>query len=142
MISDLLFQKQHSIMHSQMLKCTSVRLVFPDLTELINLKDRVQETNFIVTQSNECNKCCSCFSHLKRLVCDEGCCTEDSVDGITMPFCSSSSDFHLLSCLCASETLPDMRKRKLCLVVSLVCGLPADTFNEEICNADSRASSL
>lgn len=126
-ISDLLFQKLHGLMHSQILKCTNVRLVFPDLAELINLKDCVQETNFTVTQSNACNKC-SCLCHLKCLVCDERCCAENSVDGITVPFCSSSSDFHLLSCLCASETPPDMRKRKLCLVVSLVRGLPSDTL--------------
>lgn len=54
---------------------------------------------------------------------DERCCAENLADGFTTPFCSSGSDFRLLSCLWASETLPDMRK-KLGLVVSLVCGLP------------------
>lgn len=92
MISDLLlFQKQHSIVHSPVLVCTNVRLGFPDLTELINLKDCVQETNFTVTQINACNRCCLCFSHLKRLVCDGRCCAENSVNGITVPFCNNSS---------------------------------------------------
>lgn len=93
-----------------------------------HLKDCVQETNFTVKQSNACNKCCLCFCHSKCLVRDERCYPENSVDRITMPFCSSSWGFCLLSCLYTSETLPDMRKRKLCLVLSLVCGLPADTF--------------
>lgn len=127
MISDLLFPKQHSKMHSQILKCCSARLVFPDLTELIILEGCVQETNFTVTQSNACSKCCSCFSRLKHLVCDERC-AESPADGFTMPFCSSGSDFHLLPCLCVSEKLPDTRRRKLCPVVSLVCGLPAGTL--------------
>lgn len=37
----------------------------------------------------------------------------------------------VLSCLCASGALPDLRKRKLCLVVSLARDLSADTLLRE-----------
>jgi len=37
---------------------------------------------------------------------------------------------------------PQVRRRKRCHAVILVCGLPAGACNEEACNADSHNSSL
>lgn len=78
-----------SIRYSQVLKCTSVRLVLPDLTELINLKGYLREINCTFTQGNAYNKC-SCFSfyYLQHLACNRRCCTESSLDRITVSFCS------------------------------------------------------
>lgn len=50
--------------NAQMLQCPSVKLV----TEMISLRDCVQDTNCTVTQRNPCSRCC-CSSHLKHLLC-------------------------------------------------------------------------
>lgn len=68
--------------------------------------------------------------------CNERHCTEHSVGRIIVPSCSSCSDFCLLPCLCALAPEPQVRRRKCCHAVVLVCGLPADACNEEACSAD------